>query len=67
MTEVFQKIADYVNVFSKKNAEKLSEYEEDDHVINLEEQNSSFRSLYNLSDLKLKTFKEYLDDILMKK
>ena len=67
VTEMSQKIVDYADVFSKKNAEKFSKYEEDDHVIDLEEQDSFFRSLYNLLDLKLKTFREYFDDILAKK
>ena len=63
---IFCKIADYTDVFFKKNAEKLLEYEGDDHVIKLNEQDSSFESLYNLLSLELKTFWKYLDDALIK-
>ena len=52
---IFYKIADYTDVFFKENAGKLSEYEKDNHVIELNEQDSSFKPLYNLSSLKLKT------------
>ena len=52
---IFYKIISYINVFFKKNAEKLSEHEKNNHIIELNEQNSSFKSLYNLSSLELKT------------
>ena len=52
---IFYKIVDYTDVFFKKNTEKLLEYEENDYIIKLNEQNSSFKSLYNLLSLKLKT------------
>ena len=61
------KITDYIDVFFKKNAKKLPEHEEDDHVIELNKQNSSFESLYNLSSLKLKTLQKYFNDALTKK
>ena len=53
--------------FSKKNAEKLPEHEEGDHVIKLNEQDFLFKFLYNLSSLKLKTLQEYLNNTLMKR
>ena len=40
----------------KKNAEKLSEHEKDNYIIELNKQDSSFEFLYNLLILKLKTF-----------
>ena len=52
---IFCEIADYTDVFFKKNAEKFSEHKESDHVIKLNEQDSSFESLYNLLSLELKT------------
>ena len=61
------KIVNYTDVFFKKNAGKLSEHEESDHVIKLNEQNSLFELLYNLSSLKLKTLWKYFDDVLVKR
>ena len=43
-------------MFFKKNAEKLLEYEEGDYTIELNEQKFLFEFLYNLLNLKLKTF-----------
>ena len=34
---IFCEIINYINVFFKKNAEKLSKHKEDDHVIELNE------------------------------
>ena len=53
---IFCKIADYTDRFFKENTEKLLKHEEDNYAIELNKQNSSFRFLYNLSNLKLKTF-----------
>ena len=64
---IFHKITDYTDVFSKKNAEKLSEHEKGDHIIELNEQDFPFGSLYNLSSLKLKTLQKYLNDALTKR
>ena len=52
---IFHKITSYTDVFFKKNTEKLSEYKENNHAIELNEQDSSFEPLYNLLNLKLKT------------
>ena len=52
---IFCEIADYINVFFKKNTKKLSEHEEGDHVIELNEQDSPFEPLYNLLSSELKT------------
>ena len=51
---IFYKITDYIDVFFKKNAEKLSEHKESDYVIELNEQDLLFESLYNLSSSELK-------------
>ena len=53
---IFYKIINYIDVFFKKNAEKLSEHKEGDYIIKLNKQNSSFKFLYNLLSLKLKIF-----------
>ena len=53
---IFHEIAGYTDVFFKKKAEKLSKYKEGDYIIKLNEQDSPFEPLYNLSNLKLKTF-----------
>ena len=64
---IFYKIINYTNVFFKENAEKLLKHEKGDYAIELNEQDSSFKSLYNLSSLKLKTLQEYLNNILTKR
>ena len=63
---IFYKIINYTDVFFKKNAEKLSEHERGNYIIELNEQNFLFKSLYNLLNLKLKTFQEYFNNALMK-
>ena len=52
---IFYKIINYTDVFFKKNTEKLLEHKESNYIIKLNKQNSSFKSLYNLLNLKLKT------------
>ena len=59
-------VVDYTDVFSKENAEKLSEHEGGDHVIELNKQDSPFEPLYNLLSLKLKTLWKYIDNALAK-
>ena len=59
-------VVNYTDVFSKENARKLPKHEGGDHAIKLNEQDSSFGSLYNLSSLKLKTLQKYLNDALVK-
>ena len=51
---IFCKIAVYIDVFFKKNAEKFSKHKESNHIIELNEQDSLFKSLYNLSSSELK-------------
>ena len=59
-------IANYTDVFFKKNTGKLPEHRESNHAIELNGQNPPFRPLYNLLSLKLRTHQEYLDDALVK-
>ena len=63
---IFCEIVDYTDVFFKKNAEKLSKYEKSDYVIKLNEQDSLFKSLYNLLNSELKTLQKYFDNVLVK-
>ena len=64
---IFCEIVNYTDVFSKKNAEKLLEYKEDNHAIELNEQDSLFEPLYNLLSLELKTLQKYLNNALAKR
>ena len=52
---IFYKIINYTNVFFKENVKKVSKDKEGDYVIELNEQDFLFKSLYNLSSLELKT------------
>ena len=52
---IFYEITVYTDVFFKENAEKLSKHKKGDHIIELNEQDSPFKSLYNLSSSELKT------------
>ena len=45
--------AEYENVFSEVEMKHLSAHEKHDHIINIKSENSSYESLYNLSDKEL--------------
>ena len=64
---IFHKVINYTDVFFKENAGKLLKHEKDDYVIDLNEQDLPFESLYNLSNSKLKTLQEYLNNALTKR
>ena len=64
---ILHEIANYIDVFFKKNARKLPKHERNDHAIELNGQNPPFEPLYNLSSLELKTLQEYLDNALIKR
>lgn len=56
---------EYLNVFSKKNAEKLPESGRYDHAIELEDnQQPKFGPIYGLSEVELRVLDEYLKDNL---
>ena len=58
---VLDDLTAYIDVFSKKNAFKLFEHDEKNHVIDLIlDKNSSFDSLYNMSEKKLMYLREYI-------
>jgi hypothetical protein len=64
--EIFEKYKNFADVFDKINANKLLDHDSHDHVINAKDKMSSFESMYNLSMIELKLFKEYLDEFLAK-
>ncbi len=66
MSSIPQAYANYVNVFSKSEAEHLSAHEKHDYVIDNNEKNPSHSPLYNLSDKKLQVLQSYLNNVLMK-
>jgi hypothetical protein len=66
--KLFEKYQDFANVFNKANVDKLSKHDSQNHAIKtIENKSFSFESIYNLSIIKLKTLREYLDEHLKKK
>jgi len=63
---IFSVYAEYENVFFKVEVKCLSAHEKHDYVINTNNKNSSYKSLYNLSDKKLQILWSYLNNILVK-
>ena len=64
--EIPAEYADLAYVFSKEKADKLLDYTAHDHEIDTGEKQPLFRPLYNLSQLKLATLKEYINENLAK-
>ena len=64
---LFKKIKNYKEMFFNENAEKFSFHKMQNHIINLNDNDSLYKFLYNLSAFKLKTFQKYLNDALIKK
>ncbi len=58
-------LKEYENVFLIKSADKLSLHEDHDHAIKITTE-SSYESLYNLSNTELATLRQYLDNVLVK-
>jgi len=58
-------LKEYKDVFLTESADKLSLHENHDYAIEITAK-SSYESLYNLSNIKLTTLKQYLNDILVK-
>ncbi len=58
-------LKEYEDVFSIKSADKLSLHEDHDHAIEITAE-SLYESLYNLSNTKLATLRQYLDNVLVK-
>jgi len=62
---LFVELKEYENVFSTESVDKLSLHEDHDHAIEITAE-SSYESLYNLSNTELATLRQYLDDVLAK-
>jgi len=58
--------AEYENVFSEVEVRCLSAHKKHDYVIDTNDENSSYKSLYNLSDKELQVLQSYLNNILVK-
>jgi len=54
-------------VFSEENVNKLLSHQDHDYVIKTKKHKLLYDSLYNLSEAELQVFREYLDNILVKK
>ena len=53
---LFKKIKNYKKIFFNENVKKLSFHKMQNYVINLNDNDSSYESFYNLLTFKLKTF-----------
>jgi len=58
--------AEYENVFFEVEVKSLSAHEKHDHVIDTNDKNSSYESLYNLLNKELQILQSYLNNILVK-
>ena len=58
--------SDYVDVFLEKEASQLFTHEKHDYAIEINEEESPHKSLYNLFKTELNILRRYLDNILMK-
>jgi hypothetical protein len=66
--KLFKKYSDFANVFDKMNVDKLFKYDFQNYAIEtIENKLFSFELIYNLSIIKLKTLREYLDEHLKKR
>ena len=66
MLELSAEFTEYINVFFKKNAKKFLFHESENHAINLNENDSFYELIYNLSTIKLRILQKYLNNILIK-
>jgi len=62
---LFIKLKEYEDVFLTESADKLSLHEDHNHAIEITAE-SSYKSLYNLSNTELVILRQYLDDVLAK-
>jgi len=58
-------LKEYEDVFLIKSVDKLLLHEDHDHAIEITAE-SSYESLYNLSNTELATLRQYLDNVLAK-
>ena len=65
-SKMFAKYKNFANVFFDEKIKKIFEHRFDDYVIKTNNANIFFDFLYNLSIVKLKTLRDYLNDLLTK-
>ena len=65
-SKVFAKYKNFANVFFDEKIKNFFKHQFDDHVIKTNDANIFFNFLYNLSVVKLKTLRDYLNDLLTK-
>ena len=63
---IFKKFVKFQNQFSKKLIKNLTIHENCDHVIDIKNNEFFSNFLYNLSNTKLITLRNYFDDVLTK-
>ncbi len=57
---------DYKDVFSKIEMKHLPIHKKHNYIIDINNKNSSYKSLYNLSNKKLQVLQSYLNNTLVK-
>jgi len=62
---LFIELKKYEDVFSTENVDKLFLHEDHDHAIEITAE-SSYESLYSLSNTELATLRQYLNNVLAK-
>ena len=66
ISALFKIYDDYIDVFSELKTECLLAHKKHDHVIEINDENSSHDSLYNFLKTELQFLQIYLNDILTK-
>ena len=67
MSVILSLYAEYENVFFKVEVKHLSAYEKHNYIIDTNDENSSYKSLYNLLNKELQVLQSYLNNILTKR
>ena len=65
--EISRELCGFQNIFLEEEAVKLPLSDKYDHAINLNEQEPSYKLLYNLSERELNALQTYLNDTVKKK
>ena len=63
---IFSIYTDYEDIFSEIETEHLSIYKKYNYIIDINNKNSLYKSLYNLLNKKLQVLQSYLNNILAK-
>ena len=57
---------DYKDIFSEIEVKHLSIHKKHNHIIDINNKNSSYKSLYNLLNKELQVLQSYVNNILIK-